>query len=43
VREIDTRKVGAECIGPVSKTLQEAFYKNARGEGTHSEWLDYPD
>jgi branched-chain amino acid aminotransferase len=43
VREIDTRKIGSECIGPVSKRIQEAFYKNARGEGTHSEWLDYPD
>jgi branched-chain amino acid aminotransferase len=43
VREIDTRKIGTECIGPVSKQLQEAFYKNTIGEGSHPEWLDYPD
>jgi branched-chain amino acid aminotransferase len=41
VREIDTRKVGEVCIGPIAKMLQDAYYKNARGEGTHSEWLDY--
>lgn len=43
VREIDTRKVGKVCIGPVSRVLQEAFYKNARGEGSHPEWLDYAE
>jgi branched-chain amino acid aminotransferase len=41
VREIDTRKIGKECIGPVSRRLQEAYYQNARGAGKHSEWLDY--
>jgi branched-chain amino acid aminotransferase len=40
VREIDTRKIGKVCIGPVSRLLQDAFYKNARGEGEHWEWLD---
>jgi branched-chain amino acid aminotransferase len=43
VREVDTRKVGTECIGPISKQLQESFYKCARGEGNHLKWLDYPD
>lgn len=43
VREVDTRKVGKECIGPISKVLQTAYYENARGRGTHSEWLDFAD
>jgi branched-chain amino acid aminotransferase len=41
VREIDTRKVGKECIGPITRVLQKSFYENARGQGTHTEWLDY--
>ncbi|RPI31024.1 MAG: branched-chain amino acid transaminase [Chloroflexota bacterium] len=42
VREVDFRKVGEDCIGPVTRTLQTAFYENARGRGMHSvEWLDY--
>jgi branched-chain amino acid aminotransferase len=44
VREVDTRVVGRGSIGPVTKALQEAFYKNARGRGAHSDkWLDYAD
>lgn len=41
VREIDTRTIGVECIGPVTRLLQEAYDQNARGYGTHAEWLDY--
>lgn len=41
VREIDTRVIGSGRIGPITRSLQEAFYQNARGEGSHSkEWLD---
>jgi branched-chain amino acid aminotransferase len=43
VREIDTRKIGVECIGPLTYQLQESFYQNARGRGIHPEWLDYLD
>ncbi len=42
VREIDTRRVGDGCIGPVTQALQKSFYVNVRGSGLHSdEWLDY--
>jgi branched-chain amino acid aminotransferase len=44
VREIDTRKVGDGCIGPVTQALQKSFNLNARGSGPHStEWLDFGD
>lgn len=42
VPEIDTRKVGDGCIGPVTQALKKSFYLNARGSGPHSdEWLDF--
>jgi branched-chain amino acid aminotransferase len=42
VREVDTRRVGNGCIGPVTQALQKSFYLNARGSGSRSdEWLDY--
>jgi branched-chain amino acid aminotransferase len=41
VREIDTRIIGTGSIGPLTYRLQQSFYLNARGEGTHPEWLDY--
>jgi branched-chain amino acid aminotransferase len=41
VREVDTRTVGPGHIGPVTRALQEAFYKEARGKGVHAaEWID---
>jgi branched-chain amino acid aminotransferase len=42
VREVDYRKIGHGSIGPITRELQKSFYKNARGQGAHSnEWLDY--
>ncbi len=42
VREVDTRKVGDGCVGPVTNALQKAFSQASRGQGKRSlEWLDY--
>jgi branched-chain amino acid aminotransferase len=42
VTEIDYRTIGEGRMGPVTRSLQEAFFKTARGEGARSvEWLDY--
>jgi branched-chain amino acid aminotransferase len=41
VREVDTRTVGQGSRGPITQLLQNLFYENARGRGTHEEWLDY--
>jgi branched-chain amino acid aminotransferase len=42
VREIDTRRIGDGCLGPITQTLQKSFYQNTHGSGLHSEeWLDY--
>ncbi len=42
VRELDTRKIGDGCRGPVTTQMQKDFYDNARGQGKRSdEWLDY--
>jgi branched-chain amino acid aminotransferase len=44
VREIDFRQIGAGRMGPVTRELQQAFFRTARGEGARSaEWLDYVD
>jgi branched-chain amino acid aminotransferase len=42
VRMIDFRKVGKGVVGPVTKSLYQAFQDNLHGTGAHSdEWLDY--
>ncbi len=42
VREVDTRKVGDGCLGPVTQALQKAFFLTSHGSGSRSdEWLDY--
>ncbi len=41
VREVDTRKIGDGCLGPVTKELAQAFRENTHGRGKHSqEWMD---
>ncbi len=41
VRSVDTRLIGEGRRGPVTRSLQQAFYENARGRGKFSEqWLD---
>jgi len=40
VAEIDTRKVGKGGRGPVTKKMQDQFFRTARGEGKYTEeWL----
>jgi branched-chain amino acid aminotransferase len=42
VRMIDFRKVGKGSVGPITKSLYQAFQDNLHGIGAHSaEWLDY--
>jgi branched-chain amino acid aminotransferase len=42
VGEIDTRTIGLGTMGPITRQIQKAFFKTARGEGSRSsEWLDY--
>ena len=42
VRELDTRTIGSGRRGPITRTLQESFYKCVHGEGARAaEWLDY--
>lgn len=42
IREIDTRRIGDGCKGPITQALQKAFYLNAHGNGSRSaEWLDF--
>jgi len=42
VTEIDTRKIGSGLMGPVTRDVQQEFFKTVRGEGKRSaEWLDY--
>ena len=42
VREIDFRQIGVGRMGPVTKSVQDAFFRTVRGEGAHSaEWLEY--
>jgi branched-chain amino acid aminotransferase len=41
VRELDTRTIGSGSIGPLTRTLQQAFYETLHGEGNRSgQWLD---
>jgi branched-chain amino acid aminotransferase len=42
VREVDTRQIGAGKMGPITREIQQAFFKTVRGAGERSdEWLDY--
>jgi branched-chain amino acid aminotransferase len=42
VREVDNRKIGTGGPGPVTKRLQDAFFKTVRGEDPrYREWLSY--
>ena len=42
VREVDGRPIGAECPGPVTNALQNAFFETTRGRGRRSsEWLEW--
>jgi branched-chain amino acid aminotransferase len=40
VREIDFRTIGAGKMGPITKQIQQLFFKTARGQAEHAEWLD---
>ena len=40
VREVDNRRIGGGTAGPVTKRLQEAFFKAVKGEEPrYREWL----
>jgi branched-chain amino acid aminotransferase len=42
VTEIDTRTIGSGRMGPVTKTIQQAFFETVRGDGERSlEWLEF--
>jgi len=42
VREVDGRKIGTGEPGPITKTLQAAYFDHVRGSSTtHSEWLSF--
>lgn len=42
VREVDNRKVGTGQVGPVTRLVQETYYKITRGEEPrYREWLAY--
>jgi branched-chain amino acid aminotransferase len=42
VRELDNRRIGAGEPGPVTKLLQEQFFRIVRGEESrHAHWLTY--
>jgi branched-chain amino acid aminotransferase len=42
VCEIDTRTIGEGRMGPVTRKIQQTFFKTVRGSGTRSsEWLDF--
>ncbi len=42
IREVDRRTIGEGKPGPITKHLQEAFFKAARGEDPkYRKWLDY--
>jgi branched-chain amino acid aminotransferase len=42
VREVDGRKIGSSCPGPVTADLQAAFFRVVRGEDQkYREWLTY--
>ncbi len=40
IREVDNRKIGCGAPGPVTGTLQDAFFRVVRGEDeTYKNWL----
>lgn len=40
IRELDSRQIGAGVAGPVTRRLQEAFFKAVRGENSaYAHWL----
>ncbi len=42
VREVDNRQVGAGKVGPITRELQEKFFRVVRGhEPKYAEWLTY--
>jgi branched-chain amino acid aminotransferase len=42
VTEIDTRTIGLGRMGPVTKTIQQAFFETVQGNGKRSgAWLDF--
>jgi branched-chain amino acid aminotransferase len=42
VREVDHRQVGAGRRGPVTKSLQEAYFAAVQGrDPKYAEWLHY--
>ncbi len=44
IREVDGRTIGEGSIGPITKKLQDVFFKVVRGEeSAYREWLDYLD
>ncbi len=42
IRELDFRKIGDGTVGPITRSLQEAFFQTVSGTGDRSpDWLDY--
>ena len=40
IREVDNRRIGTGRPGPVTQTLQDAFFRAVRGEDeTYEKWL----
>ncbi len=40
ITRINNKKIGKGKIGTVTKQLQQSFFKEVHGKGTHKEWLD---
>lgn len=42
IREVDNRKIGSHCPGPVTSELQQAFFRIIKGQETrYTRWLTY--
>ncbi|MEE8185431.1 MAG: branched-chain-amino-acid transaminase [Thermodesulfobacteriota bacterium] len=42
IREVDDRKIGDGKLGPVTKTIQDIFFKVVKGDGSaYKDWLAY--
>ncbi|MEE9591678.1 MAG: branched-chain-amino-acid transaminase [Thermodesulfobacteriota bacterium] len=42
IREVDDRKIGDGRLGPVTKTIQDIFFKVVKGDGAaYKDWLAY--
>jgi len=43
ITKINKKKIGGGRVGKVTKQLQESFFNEVHGKGSHEEWLDYVD